>query len=95
MPGNLCTQRKVHQRALQHCVRQHGAVLSKALCTHSMRATGHHHREDEKSHDNKLACGDHLSSPSLHVSRAAISPLAHRALGAAGAQARLGLFPAV
>lgn len=57
-------QRKVHSRALQHRRRQHGAVLSKALSTDRVRATGHHHREDEKSHDNKLACGDPLSPPS-------------------------------
>lgn len=63
IPGSLCMQRKIHYRALQHCRRQHGAVLSKALCTDRMRATGHHHREDKKSHDNKLACGDHLSPP--------------------------------
>lgn len=28
-------------------MRQHGAVLSKALGTDRMRATGHHHREDK------------------------------------------------
>lgn len=50
-------------------MRQHRAVLSKALCTDRMRATGHHHREDKKSHNNRLACGDHLSPPSCGSSQ--------------------------
>lgn len=79
-------------------MRKQGAILSKVFCTDRMRSTGHHHREDKNPTKTNwpLEIISILGAPPcLHMSIAANSPIAERALGAAGTQAWLGLPQAV